>query len=100
MLGCSATQTTLFSFPINPLLRQRWLEFIHFEDSGILASSRLCARHFHQDSLDNHMAVRLGYNTRLLLRENAVPSVYTVGASTPVRVSTFTSLQIMFTCYY
>lgn len=80
MLGCGSPET-LFTFPKIPWLRSRWLDFLHFEEGAISESSRLCSKHFTQDSFKNWTRHKMGFVKFLSLTENAVPSVYTVGAS-------------------
>ncbi|MCI4387120.1 hypothetical protein PGIGA_G00070560 [Pangasianodon gigas] len=79
VFGCSSPRT-LFAFPTDPWLRKRWLEFAHLEESGIRSSSRICDRHFSDDSFNNLGLFNAGITCYLRLIENAVPSLYTVGA--------------------
>ncbi|KAK7133567.1 hypothetical protein R3I94_015447 [Phoxinus phoxinus] len=80
ILGCSPPQT-LFPIPKVPWLRARWLQFLHFDDGGVTENTRLCARHFTQDSFKNFRQHEMGFVKLLLLSDTAVPCVYTVGAS-------------------
>ncbi|XP_056113795.1 uncharacterized protein LOC130090421 [Rhinichthys klamathensis goyatoka] len=80
ILGCSPPQT-LFPIPKVPWLRVRWLQFLHFDDGGVTENTRLCARHFTQDSFKNFRQHEMGFVKLLLLSDTAVPCVYTVGAS-------------------
>ncbi|XP_056318078.1 uncharacterized protein LOC130232288 [Danio aesculapii] len=80
VLGCGSPET-LFIFPKTPWLRSRWLAFLHFEEGAISESSRLCSKHFTQESFKNWTRHKMGYVKFLSLTENAVPTVYTVGAS-------------------
>ena len=100
VLGCTSGFDCLFSFPKTPWLRARWMEFIHFEEGGILENSRLCSRHFTVDSFLNHGQVRMGFAapSHLALQENAIPTVYTVGASPPLRVSTLANFHNIICC--
>ncbi|XP_017343165.1 zinc finger protein 28 homolog isoform X1 [Ictalurus punctatus] len=81
VFGCSSPRT-LFAFPTDPWLRKRWLEFAHLEDSGIRSSFRICDRHFSDDCFNNLGLFNAGMTCYLRLIENAVPSLYTVGAPT------------------
>lgn len=92
VFGCSSPRT-LFTFPTDPWLRKRWLEFAHLEESGIRSSSRICDRHFSDDSFDNLGLFNAGITCYLRLIENAVPSLYTVGAPPSVTVSNFKILR-------
>ncbi|KAK2825604.1 hypothetical protein Q7C36_019531 [Tachysurus vachellii] len=65
----------------------RWLEFAHLEESGIRSSSRICDRHFSDDSFNNLGLFNAGITSYLRLIENAVPSLYTVGAPPSVTPS-------------
>ncbi|XP_036452700.1 zinc finger and BTB domain-containing protein 17-like isoform X1 [Colossoma macropomum] len=80
VFGCSLPKP-LFPFPKTPWLRARWLEFVHFEEGGIVENSRLCSRHFTSDCFRNLIQHEMGFTDTLLLTDTAVPSVYTVGAS-------------------
>ncbi|XP_042613795.1 uncharacterized protein LOC122145271 [Cyprinus carpio] len=84
ILGCAPPQV-LFSIPKHPSLRARWLQFLHFEEGGITANSRLCARHFTEECFKNLRRYEMGLVRILYLTETAVPSVYTVGTSTNVK---------------
>ncbi|XP_043107804.1 uncharacterized protein LOC122353960 isoform X2 [Puntigrus tetrazona] len=84
VFGCSNTRT-LFCFPTTNWLRKKWLEFIHFEEGAICASSRLCDRHFSDESFTNLGMVTAGITCYLTLANTAVPTLYTVGASPPTR---------------
>ncbi|KAF4111016.1 hypothetical protein G5714_008047 [Onychostoma macrolepis] len=84
ILGCAPPQV-FFSIPKQPSLRARWLEFLHFEEGGITANSRLCARHFTEECFKNLRRYEMGLVQVLHLTETAVPSVYTVGTSTNVK---------------
>lgn len=88
VFGCSSPRT-LFAFPTDPWLRKRWLEFAHLEDSGIRSSFRICDRHFSDDCFNNLGLFNAGMTCYLRLIENAVPSLYTVGAPTSATVSRF-----------
>lgn len=78
VFGCTLSKT-LFPFPKTPWLRQRWLEFTHFEELGVFDSSRLCDRHFTPDSFPNYNSVIAGAASYFSLHQFAVPTVYTVG---------------------
>ncbi|XP_016427390.1 uncharacterized protein LOC107755188 isoform X3 [Sinocyclocheilus rhinocerous] len=84
VFGCSNART-LFCFPTTNWLRKKWLEFIHFEEGAICASSRLCDRHFSDESFTNLGMVTAGITCYLTLANTAVPTLYTVGASPPAR---------------
>lgn len=86
VFGCSSPRT-LFTFPSDPWLRKRWLEFAHLEESGIRSSSRICDRHFSDDCFNNLGLFNAGITCYLRLIENAVPSLYTVGAPPSATVS-------------
>ncbi|KAI5612073.1 hypothetical protein C0J50_0741 [Silurus asotus] len=86
VFGCTSSRT-LFTFPTDPWLRKRWLEFAHLEESGIRSSSRICDRHFPDDSFNNLGLFNARITSYLRLIENAVPSLYTVGAPASVTVS-------------
>lgn len=86
ILGCSPPQP-LFPIPKVPWLRARWLQFLHFDDGGVTENTRLCARHFTQDSFKNFRQHEMGFVKLLLLSDTAVPCVYTVGASPGAKVS-------------
>lgn len=92
ILGCSPPQT-LFPIPKIPWLRARWLEFLHFDEGGITENTRLCARHFTQESFKNFRQYEMGFVKLLLLSNTAIPSVYTVGASPSVKVSKMSYLE-------
>uniref|UniRef100_A0A9J7X9W5 THAP domain-containing protein 1 n=1 Tax=Cyprinus carpio carpio TaxID=630221 RepID=A0A9J7X9W5_CYPCA len=93
ILGCAPPQV-LFSIPKHPSLRARWLQFLHFEEGGITANSRLCARHFTEECFKNLRRYEMGLVRILYLTETAVPSLYTVGTSTNVKVSKTNSLPL------
>ncbi|KAF4109530.1 uncharacterized protein LOC131545754 isoform X2 [Onychostoma macrolepis] len=80
VFGCLPNKT-LFSIPRLPWLRSRWLEFLHFEEEGLTVNSRLCSRHFTPECFQNLTQHRMGFAKVLYLKNTAVPSVYTVGAS-------------------
>ncbi|XP_051531917.1 uncharacterized protein LOC127427963 isoform X1 [Myxocyprinus asiaticus] len=84
VFGCSDART-LFSFPTVSWLRSKWLEFVHFEERGICASSRLCNRHFSDDSFTNLGMFSVGAVSYLTLAETAFPTLYTVGPSPPAQ---------------
>ncbi|KAI5095491.1 hypothetical protein C0J45_13921 [Silurus meridionalis] len=86
VFGCTSPRT-LFTFPTDPWLRKRWLEFAHLEESGIRSSSRICDRHFPDDSFNNLGLFNARITSYLRLIENAVPSLYTVGAPASVTPS-------------
>ncbi len=86
ILGCAPPQV-LFAIPKQPRLRVRWLQFLHFEEGGITANTRLCARHFTEECFKNLRRYEVGLVQILHLTETAVPSVYTAGTSTNVKVS-------------
>uniref|UniRef100_A0A8C1YZY8 THAP domain-containing protein 1 n=1 Tax=Cyprinus carpio TaxID=7962 RepID=A0A8C1YZY8_CYPCA len=80
VFGCLPNKT-LFSIPRLPWLRSRWLEFLHFEEEGLTVNSRLCSRHFTPECFQNLTQHQMGFAKVLYLKNSAVPSVYTVGAS-------------------
>uniref|UniRef100_A0A673MQK4 THAP domain-containing protein 1 n=1 Tax=Sinocyclocheilus rhinocerous TaxID=307959 RepID=A0A673MQK4_9TELE len=84
IFGCTSPQV-LFAIPKEPSRRARWLEFLHFEEGGINANSRLCARHFTEDCFKNLKRYEMGLVQILHLSDTAVPSVYTVGVSMNVK---------------
>nr|XP_021336692.1 uncharacterized protein LOC548339 isoform X2 [Danio rerio] len=88
LFGCDSTRS-LFRFPTLAWLRVKWLEFTHFEESAINASSRLCHRHFSKYCFTNFEMVAAGFAVNLQLSATAVPTIYTVGASSsPSRPAT------------
>ncbi|XP_056108831.1 uncharacterized protein LOC130086705 isoform X2 [Rhinichthys klamathensis goyatoka] len=87
VFGCSNART-LFCFPTTNWLRKKWLEFIHFEEEAICASSRLCDRHFSDEFFTNLGMVTAGITCYLTLTDTAVPTLYTVGPSPPARPMT------------
>ncbi|KAG1949338.1 piggyBac transposable element-derived protein 4-like [Pimephales promelas] len=87
VFGCSNART-LFCFPTTNWLRKKWLEFIHFEEEAICASSRLCDRHFSDEFFTNLGMVTAGITCYLTLADTAVPTLYTVGPSPPARPMT------------
>lgn len=92
VLGC-CTHKTLFPFPKTPWLRARWLEFLHFEEGGTSESSRLCARHFSPECFTNLKQYDMGFSDFLYLIDMAIPTIYTVGPSPSVKVSSFASTE-------
>ncbi|XP_073772726.1 uncharacterized protein isoform X4 [Danio rerio] len=84
VFGCPNARA-LFCFPTTNWLRQKWLEFLHFEEGGVCSSSRLCDRHFSAECFTNLGMVNAGITCHLLLASTAVPTIYTVGASAPAR---------------
>lgn len=93
VLGCYPHKT-LFPFPKTPWLRARWLEFLHFEEGGISESSRLCARHFAPECFTNLKQYEMGFSDFLYLIDMPIPTIYTVGASTSVKVSRFSLAKV------
>ncbi len=85
VFGC-LPNTTLFSVPRPPWLRSRWREFLHFEEEGLTVNSRLCSRHFTPECFQNLTQHQMGFAKVLYLKNTAVPSVYTVGASQSMKV--------------
>lgn len=85
VFGC-ANYRNLFPFPLDPCLRKKWIEFTHFEEGGLCPNSRICDRHFSEEVFDNLGMYTSGMAAHLRLSEDAIPLVYTVGAS-PVKVS-------------
>lgn len=80
VFGCPPNKT-LFSIPRPRWLRARWREFLHFEEEGLTVNSRLCSRHFTTECFQNLTQYEMGFAKVLYLKNTAVPSVYTVGAS-------------------
>ncbi len=101
ILGCAPPQV-LFAIPKQPRLRVRWLQFLHFEEGGITANTRLCARHFTEECFKNLRRYEVGLVQILHLTETAVPSVYTVGTSTNVKVSKTIDIRrcLISDCFY
>ncbi|XP_016086183.1 THAP domain-containing protein 8-like isoform X1 [Sinocyclocheilus grahami] len=87
VFGCLPNKT-LFSIPRPPWLRSRWLEFLHFEEEGLTVNSRLCSRHFTPECFQNLTQHQMGFARVLYLKNTAVPSVYTVGASQSMKPRT------------
>ncbi|XP_047455364.1 uncharacterized protein LOC125016739 isoform X3 [Mugil cephalus] len=80
LLGCPSTQTTLFSLPSDAGIRAAWLEFLHFDESGLSVRSRVCARHFTQSCFSNYGQYSAGLAKEIILTDTAVPTLYAVGA--------------------
>lgn len=88
VLGCYP-HNTLFPFPKLQWLRARWLEFLHFEEGGISDSSRLCASHFAPACFTNLQQYQMGFADFLNLIDTAIPTIYTVGSTPSVKVSSY-----------
>uniref|UniRef100_A0A3Q2GBQ2 THAP-type domain-containing protein n=1 Tax=Cyprinodon variegatus TaxID=28743 RepID=A0A3Q2GBQ2_CYPVA len=79
LLGCPPEQTTLFNIPATPGIRACWFEFLHFDERGLTKRDRVCARHFTESSFTNYGQYSAGLAKDLILKDTAVPKVYTVG---------------------
>ncbi|XP_038145173.1 uncharacterized protein LOC119786135 isoform X2 [Cyprinodon tularosa] len=79
LLGCPPEQTTLFNIPATPAIRACWFEFLHFDERGLTKRDRVCARHFTESSFTNYGQYSAGLAKDLILKDTAVPKVYTVG---------------------
>jgi len=71
-------QISLFKFPGDIYLRARWINFVKHtkEDWNITTTSKICSKHFQTTDFINHQQFSLGYAKLLILKHDAIPSIY------------------------
>ncbi|XP_073700525.1 uncharacterized protein [Garra rufa] len=74
VFGCEG-KFSLFSFPKNPALRERWMQFVFPGQQRSVASVFVCSRHFSDECFVNKAQVDAGFAYRLLLKDGAVPVI-------------------------
>ena len=76
---CSNTAKEMISlhkFPKDDKLRRQWRKFVQMKGANWIetSASKLCSIHFAQDNFTNYSMVEMGYQTKLLLRDDAIPT--------------------------
>lgn len=82
--GCSNTYSdnvSLFKFPKDPVLRQKWVKNIQrtrAQWSGPSEHSVLCSQHFNSSCFepDSELASQMGMQKRRRLKDDAVPTLF------------------------
>ena len=68
--GCDKT---MFSFPRNADLRQRWIAFLNRDGFEVTSSSRICIEHFDSKYPSHHL-----HKTRLNMSLNPIPTIHPI----------------------
>ncbi|KAK0151063.1 hypothetical protein N1851_007809 [Merluccius polli] len=81
VLACSPELGTSFHhLPKDPVQRQKWLGFIYkyrvHVNNNNMEGLRVCSAHFSDDSFQNYMQKAMGFAKKLILKHDAVPTVY------------------------
>ncbi|XP_042352913.1 LOW QUALITY PROTEIN: uncharacterized protein LOC121950890 [Plectropomus leopardus] len=66
---------TLFSFPTEPSVRKKWIDFVFAGKPQKYATVFICSRHFTDDCFLNKARYDTGFAVRLTLKEGAFPSI-------------------------
>nr|XP_055038847.1 probable serine/threonine-protein kinase kinX isoform X2 [Misgurnus anguillicaudatus] len=74
VLGCKEKKT-LFSFPTNPDVRQRWMQFIFPGQKRKCEWIYVCSLHFEDNCFTNKAQFDAGFANRLQLIDEAVPTL-------------------------
>ncbi|XP_067287358.1 uncharacterized protein [Pseudorasbora parva] len=82
VVGCKAQKGQMVSLHVLPndqKLRSKWVQFIG-NNCNVRAKlpSRIyvCSRHFPENCFENFIMTKLGFASKLILKLNAVPSIY------------------------
>ncbi|XP_026080665.1 uncharacterized protein LOC113057435 isoform X2 [Carassius auratus] len=88
VLKCDS-KANFFHLPKDEHLKTKWLQFIYTTVPQKCSSSLvLCSRHFEDDCFTNLNAIKLGFASRLILKEGSVPSVFASASSSVSQPST------------
>ena len=79
--GCNSTAVkgiTLHEFPKDVERCRQWVQFVQrtrvWESKP--RTSHICSKHFCKEAISNYMQVEMGVAKRLVLTEDAVPTIY------------------------
>ena len=79
--GCNSTAVkgiTLHEFPKDVERCRQWVQFVQrtrvWESKP--RTSHICSKHFCKEAISNYLQVELGVAKRLVLTEDAVPTIY------------------------
>ena len=79
--GCNSTAVkgiTLHEFPKDIERCQQWVQFVQrtrvWESKP--RTSHICSKHFCKEAISNYLQVEMGVAKRLVLTEDAVPTIY------------------------
>ncbi|KAG1949336.1 hypothetical protein F2P79_011370 [Pimephales promelas] len=82
VVGCKAQKGQMVSLHVLPndqKLRSKWVQFIgnNWNVPAKLPSRiYVCSRHFPENCFENFIMTKLGFASKLILKPNAVPSIY------------------------
>ena len=81
VLKCDS-KANFFHLPKDEHLKTKWLQFIYTTVPQKYSPSLvLFSRHFEDDCFTNLYAIKLGFASRLILKEGSVPSVFASASS-------------------
>ncbi|XP_042345621.1 uncharacterized protein LOC121945487 [Plectropomus leopardus] len=82
VLGCNAAKGELVSVHVLPKdlqIREKWVQFIWKNRSvpdKLPEKTRICSSHFPEHCFENFTQKQMGFATKLVLKPDAVPSIY------------------------
>ncbi|XP_059907065.1 uncharacterized protein LOC132456737 isoform X2 [Gadus macrocephalus] len=80
VLKCHPELGTSFHYlPKDPVQKQKWLDFIYKYRVDVdenIEGIRVCSAHFSNDSFQNHMQKAMGFAKKLILKHDAIPTIY------------------------
>lgn len=100
VIGCEFERlkgrTSLHYFPKEKRRKQLWVNFVgkNRKWSGASSKTCLCSHHFVKSDFENWTKFNLGYAAKLILKKNAIPSIYPQKNKTPEARSAFRKREI------
>lgn len=80
VFGCRPDpRASIHYLPRNPVLKQKWLDFIYrhrLSRPSNPVGIRICGSHFTNDCFVNFFQRSMGFAKKLILKADAVPSIY------------------------
>ncbi|XP_017464038.1 PREDICTED: uncharacterized protein LOC108357471 [Rhagoletis zephyria] len=83
--GKTAAECSLFTFPSDPELRKKWIQFCRQSKDFQFKTCYICMHHFASEDFENSLQFEMGYAKRRLLKRGSVPSIYKPGDENPER---------------
>ncbi|XP_017471709.1 PREDICTED: THAP domain-containing protein 2-like, partial [Rhagoletis zephyria] len=80
-----ASECSLFSFPVNPVLRKEWIQFCRQNKDYNFSTAYICMEHFVREDFENIVQFEMGFAKKRILKREAVPSIYKPSDANPER---------------
>lgn len=105
VVGCKAQKGQMVSLHILPndqKLRSKWLQFIGNNcnvPAKLPSRTYVCSRHFPENCFENFIMTKLGFASKLILKPNAIPSIYSGDTASTNHRAEDAPVSFFFLCF-